>query len=131
MKMHTKKQLLGVVAGIVALAGAPAVNADTVKHETVTEKTTTFKGTVSDMPDTKTIVIQSDTGSPSRYTVNEKTTFVDENGNVVSRETIRNRPVTIHTMPGGSTEISRVVVGGPADTTVRKETTRVEERRTE
>jgi hypothetical protein len=125
-----KRQLLGAIAGIVALAGASAAAADTIKEERVTEKTTTFKGVVSEMPDSQTIVLESDTGNPMRYTFNEKTTFVDENGNVVSRETIRNRPVTIHTTPGGSTVVTRVVVGRPGDTTIRKET-HVEERRTE
>ena len=105
---------------------------ETVRQETTTEKTTTFKGTLSEFPDSRTIILKSDTGNPMRYTFNEKTTFVDENGNVVSRETIRNQPVTIYTSPeGGSTVVSKVVVSrSGGGETIRKETT-VEERRTE
>jgi hypothetical protein len=124
-----KKPLIFAFAGALALAVSPVVSADTMK-ETVTEKTTTYKGVVSEMPDSQTIMLKTETGSPTRYTFNEKTTFVDESGAVVSRETIRNQPVTIHTVPGGSSVVSRVVVGPRTggDTTIRKET-HVEERR--
>jgi hypothetical protein len=124
-----KKQLAIALFGALTLAAVPAMS-ETVREETTTEKTTTFKGTLSEFPDSHTIVLKGDTGSPARYTFNEKTTFVDENGNVVSRETIRNQPVTIYTAPdAGSTVVSKVVVSrSGGDTTTRKETT-VEERR--
>jgi hypothetical protein len=120
-----KKQLVLALCGTLMLAGA-TVRAETVRTETTTEKTTTFKGTVSEFgPGSSTIVLKSDTGMPTRYTTNEKTTFVDQNGNVVSRETIKDQPVTIYTAPdGGSTIVSNVGVdhtsGGG---TMRKETT--------
>ena len=126
-----KKHLAIAFIGILTLAAAPAAMSDMVRQETTTEKTTTFKGTVSEMPDSRTIILKSDAGNPMRYTFNEKTTFVDENGNVVSRETIRKQPVTIETAPeGSSTVVSKVVVTRPGSSTIRKETT-VEERRSE
>ena len=127
-----KKQFALAIATSLVLAGAIGAQADTVRSETTTEKTTTFKGTVSEFaPGSSTIVLKSDSGSPTSYQISEKTTFVDANGNVVSRETLRNQPVTVYTMPadGGQTVVSKVVVdrSGPAGTTTRKETT-VEER---
>ena len=129
-----KKQFVLAVATSLALAGAVGVRAETVRSETTTEKTTTFKGTVSEFaPGSSTIVLKSDSGSPSSYQVSEKTTYVDMNGNVVSRETLRNQPVTIYTMPSdaaGQTVVSKVVVdrsAPAAGSTTHKETT-VEER---
>jgi kynureninase len=129
-----KKQFVIAVATSLMLAGVVGARADsTVRSETTTEKTTTYKGTVSEFaPGSSTIVLKSDSGSPTSYQVSEKTTFVDMNGNVVSRETVRNQPVTVYTMPsdGGQTVVSKVVVdrsGPAAGTTTHKETT-VEER---
>ena len=126
-----KKQLVLAAAGALMLASAPMVMADSLREETTTEKTTTYKGTVSEVvPGSSTIVLKSDSGSPTRYQFSEKTSFVDADGNVVSRETIRNQPVTIYTAPdGGSTIVSKVVVDR-AGGTVRREKT-VEERRSE
>jgi hypothetical protein len=127
-----KKQTVLAFASCLMLAGAIGVRADTIR-ETTTEKTTTFRGTVSEFaPGSSTIVLKSDSGSPSSYQVSEKTTYVDQNGNVVSRETLRNQPVIVYTMPseGGQTVVSKIVVdrsGPAAGTTTRKETT-VEER---
>jgi hypothetical protein len=84
-----KKQFVLAIATSLMLAGAVGVQADTIRSETTTEKTTTFKGTVSEFaPGSSTIVLKSDSGSPTSYQVSEKTTFVDMNGNVVSRETV-------------------------------------------
>ena len=126
-----KKQTVLALATSLVLAGAIGVRADTV----TTEKTTTYRGTVSEFaPGSSTIVLKSDSGSPASYQISEKTTFVDQNGNIVSRETLRNQPVTVYTMPsdGGQTVVSKVVVdrsGPAAGTTTRKETTVAEHTR--
>lgn len=126
------KQGLGLALGAALLFAGVAVRAD-MREETTTEKTTSYRGTVSEFaPGSSTIILKSDSGAPMRYQVNEKTTFVDAQGNVVSRETIQNQPVTVFTDPaGGSTIVSRVVVdrSGGGGTTTRKETT--VEKRTE
>ncbi len=123
-----KQRLVLALCGALVVAGVSGTVGATMREETTTEKTTTFKGTISEMPDSSTIVLKSESGSPTRYTVNEKTTFVDENGNVVTRETIRNQPVIVYTAPeGGSTIVSKIVVERPGQV-IRKETT--EERRT-
>ena len=120
-----KAQLVLAMCGMLTLAAAPGVFGGTVREETTTEKTTTYRGTISEFaPGSSTLTLDTGSGEPMHYTVNEKTTFVDANGNVVSRETIRNQPVTVYTAPeGGSTIVSKVVVSRPGETTTRKETT--------
>ena len=122
-----KKQLVLAAAGALMLASAPMVMADSLREETTTEKTTTYKGTVSEVvPGSSTIVLKSDTGAPQRYQFSEKTTFVDANGNVVSRETIQNQPVTIYTSPSDPTIVSKVIVTRPGGTVTKEKT--IEER---
>jgi len=71
-------------------------------------------------------VLKSDTGAPQRYQFSEKTTFVDANGNVVSRETIQNQPVTIYTSPSDPMMVSKVIVTRPGGVVTKEKT--VEER---
>ncbi|MBI3767766.1 MAG: hypothetical protein HY271_04625 [Deltaproteobacteria bacterium] len=59
-----------------------------------------------------------------RYTVNEKTTFVDSSGNVVTQEQIRNVPVTVYTVKAGDQRIvTKVIATNPTGTVERKTTT--------
>jgi hypothetical protein len=102
--------------------------------ETTKETTTTYRGTVSQIvPGTSTIVMQS-TGAagdaPQQYAFTEKTTFVDSAGNVVSRETIANKPVTLYyTKDGDRTIVSKVVVENSDGSVTEKRTeTRTEVR---
>ena len=122
-----KKQLVLAAAGALMLASAPMVMADSIREETTTEKTTTYKGTVSEVvPGSSTIVLKSDAGAPQRYQFTEKTTFVDANGNVVSRETIQNQPVTIYTSPSDPMMVSKVIVTRPGGVVTKEKT--IEER---
>ena len=63
--------------------------------------------------------------TPQTYSFTEKTTFVDENGNVVSRETIRNQPVTVtYAREGDRMVVSKVIVSpGGGRVIQRKEST--------
>ncbi len=101
-----------------ALGGAVAAQADTV-----TEKTTTYEGVVSDVnPGSSTIVLRSETAAaPTTYTFNKETIFTDASGKVVSYEVIKNSPVTVQYTRDGDRMIVTKVVQRP--TTVRKETT--------
>jgi len=76
----------------------------------------TSRGTVTDIdPDTSMLVLQSDSGASRAYRFTDKTTFVDQSGHVVSRETIRNQPVTVtFAERGGRSVVSRVMVINPA-----------------
>ncbi|MFZ2448817.1 MAG: hypothetical protein WAW37_20840 [Syntrophobacteraceae bacterium] len=85
-------------------------------------------GTISEFsPDT--IVIRSETStSPNRYSYTEKTTYVDDTGAAVSRETVKSGlPVTVYYTRDGDRMIADKVV-------VRRTTTTgnsgIEEKRT-
>src|SRR3954467_10306175 len=82
---------LGVAAPVMA-------QMDTMqKTTTTTEKTTTYKGVVSDVnPSASTIILRSEGSSaPRTYTYNKETVFVDPQGNVVSYDVIKDSPVTV------------------------------------
>ncbi len=102
----------GLVLGV--LATASVVAAET---STVTTKSTTYVGTVSEVnPATSTIVLRSESSpAPVTYTYTKETTFVDATGKVVSQETIRNSPVSVeYVTEGGVTVARRVVQTGPS-----------------
>ena len=93
---------------------------------TTTEKTTSYSGVVSDFnAGTSTIILKSETApAPVSYTFTKETVFVDEQGKVVSQETIRNSPVTVEYIKEGDRMIvRRVVLTTPTSGTRFKETT--------
>ena len=120
-----KKFPVLVLSGALVLAVAGAVPAELVEKTTTSE--TTYRGTVSEINPNQ-IIVKSDTGSPMTYTVTNKTTFVDADGNVVTRESIANQPVTVYySKDGDTTTVSKVQVTRSGGVTTRRETT--EERR--
>jgi hypothetical protein len=110
--------LATIVVGLLAVHA----NADTVTKEV----TTTYTGTVSEIdPSASTIILKSESGSPTRYVVGTKTIYVDELGKTVTYEAVRGKPVTIYTArTGDEVVVEKVVVARPAaaGTTVHKET---------
>jgi hypothetical protein len=96
-------------------------------QKTTTTSTTSSQGLVSSFsPDS--MVITSDTSStPTTYEFTKTTTYVDENGNPVSVETVKSGiPVTVYyDRDGGRMVATRVVVRNatPDETTVKKTTT--------
>ena len=73
------------------------------------------------------LVVTSSASEPRRYVYTEKTTFVDELGNVVTRESIQNQPVVVHyNRTGDLYEVSRVVVQKPAPVIERRIETEVQ-----
>lgn len=120
------------LSGLLTLGGATLASADVMKETTTRSETTTYSGTVSAFaPGSSTIVLKSETSPEARYQVTEKTTYVDAQGNVVSRESIMNQPVTIHTtQDGDKMVVSKVVVSRPGtERTVHEKT--IERRSTE
>ena len=106
-----------------ALGGAVAAPAFADMETTTTEKTTTYRGTVTELnPSSSTIILRSETSSaPTTYTFNKETVFVDETGKTISQEMIKNAPVTVHYTREGDRMIVTKVMRQP--TTVKKETT--------
>jgi hypothetical protein len=89
----------------------------TAPSSTSTTTTTTSNGTVSQFgPDT--IVVSSTTSAaPVSYSYSKTTTYVDENGNPVSSETVKSgAPVTVYYTQDGDKMIATKVI-------VRKTTT--------
>jgi len=86
---------------------------------TTTTSTTTSAGTVSQFgPDT--IVVKTTTSAdPISYSYSKTTTYVDENGNAVSSETVKSgAPVTVYyTQDGDKMVATKVVVRKTTTTT--------------
>lgn len=114
------KRSSSVLLSALALAGL--MGTASVHADTITEKTTTYTGTVTELnPSSSTIILRGEAAAPSTYTYNKETVFVDETGKVVSQETLRNSPVTVTYTRDGDRMIVTKVMKQP--TTVRKETT--------
>ena len=106
------------------------VPAGEVTEKRTTETSTTYSGTVSEVdPSASRIIIKSETASPMTYTYNKKTTFVDDSGNTVTYEQIRNKPVTVYyTKEGDDMIVSRVVVTRPTGGMIQRKESTTEER---
>ncbi len=119
------------LSGVLALGGAGLMGAGPARAD-VTEKevteTTTFRGTVTDLdPGTSTFVLRSESSTaPTRYTYTKTTTFLDSQGNVVARESVRGNPVTVYyTKRGDDVIVDRVVVSRPQGSVIeRRESTK-------
>lgn len=113
MKSHPFR----VAALAVATLGlfATGARADEVTSHEVTE-TKTITGTVSDVTPSSRIVVTSTTGAPTTYTLDQRTVFVDEAGNVVSYDQVRGQPVKIYVSESKEQPVvvERVVVAKPA-----------------
>jgi hypothetical protein len=112
-----KKHPFRIAALALATSGllATAVLADEVTSHEVTE-TRTVSGTVSDLTPSSRIVVTSSTGAPTTYTLDKRTVFVDESGNVVSYDQVRGQPVKIYVSENKEQPVvvERVVVAKPA-----------------
>ena len=89
------------------------VSADPDAPAVVQQRTTTTStaGTISEF-DPNTIVVKSTTSAePARYSYTKTTTYVDENGNPVSMETVKSGlPVTVYYDRDGDNMVARKVV---------------------
>ena len=108
MKNITKKCLTAVVlTGLLATAGLASAQSVT----TTTSSSTQSAGTISQFsPDT--IVVRSTTSAtPVSYSYSKTTTYVDQNGNPVSMETVKSGlPVTVYYTQDGDKMIATKVV---------------------
>jgi hypothetical protein len=103
--------------GVMLFTANIAFGQTTAPSATSTTTTTTSAGTVSQFsPDT--IVVKTTTAAdPISYSYSKTTTYVDENGNPVSSETVKSgAPVTVYYTQDGDKMIATKVV-------VRKTTT--------
>ena len=101
----------GMVARRVVVRKVVATS-DAAPAQETTTTTTTAAGTISSF-DPQEIVVKTDSGGePLRYHFTKTTTYVDENGNPVSVETVKSgMPVTVYYEKQGDQMIaSRVIV---------------------
>jgi len=105
-KFSRKVAFLGML-----LATAAVANVALAQTSSTTTTTTTSAGTVRELsPDTFTITSDTST-TPVRYTYSKTTTYVDENGNPVSVETVRTGvPVTVYYEKEGDNFVADKVV---------------------
>lgn len=98
---------------------------------TTQQTTTTTMGTVSDFtPDT--IVVKSDTSSsPVTYSYTKSTSYVDENGNPVSIETVKSGlPVTVYYDKEGNRMVATKVIVRKSEFTTEPDGTVIEHNKT-
>jgi hypothetical protein len=110
-KMKYPATIVSLTAAMaLSFIGAQAVRAQEAVQQTTT--TTTNAGTISDFGPQTIVVRSEDAAAPVRYTYTKSTTYVDEDGNPVSMETVRSGlPVTIYyTRSGDDLVASKVVV---------------------
>jgi len=103
-----------------------AVSASPVVQGKIT--TTTSAGTVSEFGPDTIMVRSTNSPDPIRYSYSKTTTYVDENGNPVSVETVKSGlPVTVHYTKVGDTMVaSKIIVRKTSATPVPV----IEEKRT-
>jgi len=120
MNNITKKSInAAVLAGLLATASVASAQS----ASTTTTSTTQSAGTISEFSPS-TISVQSTTAvAPVSYTYSKTTTYVDQNGNAVSVDTVKSGlPVTVYyTQDGDKMVATKVVVQSattPADASV-------------
>ena len=118
----TKSIRIAAISLVAAGALATAASAQVTTHEVTETKTVT--GTVSDVTPTSRIVVTSTTGSPTTYTIDKKTVFVDEAGNVVSYDQVRGQPVKVYVSESKEEPVvvERVVVTKPVTRVIEQPT---------
>jgi hypothetical protein len=102
---------IAALSALLATASVTCAYSQTTSESTTTT-TTTSAGTVSDFTPSVITVRSESSSAPVSYSYSKTTTYVDENGNPVSQETVRSgAPVTVYyTRDGDRMVASKVVV---------------------
>lgn len=110
-----KKHSFRIAAVAFAAAGLVATSARAGEVTSQVTETKTISGTVSELTPSSRIVVTSTTGAPTTYTLDQRTTFVDEAGNVVTYDQVRGQPVKIYVSESKEQPVvvERVVVAKP------------------
>jgi hypothetical protein len=119
-----------LVLGLISAPPAEVAAAEITEREVTKKTTTTYSGTVNELdPSSSTIILKSaSSAAPVKYRYTEKTTFVDEAGNEVKFEAVRNQPVTVHYVKeGDAMVVSRVIVSRPTGGVIQRREKTIEE----
>jgi len=117
MKNITKKYSNAVIfAGLLATAGLASAQSSST---TTTTSSTNAAGTISEFSPSVITVRSTTSSTPTSYSSTKTTTYVDQNGNPVSVETVKSgMPVTVYyTQDGDKMVASKVVVQRTTTTT--------------
>ena len=91
--------------------GALLATSSLVSAQSTTTTTTTSSGTISEFSPSVIKVRTIASPSPIAYTYSKNTTYVDENGNAVSMETVKSGlPVTVYYNQDGDKMVASKVV---------------------
>jgi hypothetical protein len=115
---HTLFNLTAAAALAFALTGAghtvlaqASVQTVTTGPQVVQSTTTTSAGTISEFSPQSIVVKTEDSAAPVHYTYSKSTTYVDENGNAVSMETVKSGlPVTVYYVKDGDNLVASKVI---------------------
>lgn len=109
MKILTPKLRIVVALGFITTAANLSFGQETIPTATTT--TVTSSGTVTEFTPNTIAIRVRDTPTPIRYTFTKTTTYVDENGNPVSVETVRSgAPVVVYYEKNGDQFLADKVV---------------------
>jgi hypothetical protein len=116
----------GLAASGPAVFGQTSVQSTTMDQGSV-QTTVTSAGTISDFNPDAIVVKTENVDAPVRYTYSKTTTYVDEDGNPVSMETVKSGlPVTVYYVKDGDNLVaSKVIVRKavtPAAVNIQKST---------
>jgi|SRR5271168_13855 len=132
MKNISKRCLNVAIFGAFLAATGGLASAQSTSTTTTSSSTTQSAGTISQFsPDT--IVVKTTTSAdPVSYSYSKTTTYVDQNGNPVSMETVKSGlPVTVYyTQDGDRMVASKVVVQSISTTPSSAPATDVETKKT-
>jgi hypothetical protein len=117
-----KAHILGASSLIALCLAVSTASADVVRREVT--QTETISGTVSEVTPSSKIVVTSASGGPTTYRIDQRTVFVDEQGNVVSYEQVRGQPVKIYVTESKEQPVvvERVVVSKPVERVIEQRT---------
>jgi hypothetical protein len=124
MKNNSRNLSLAVLGATLFTANAAFAQSSTTTTTTVpvttsSTTTTTSDGTVSQFGPNTFVVKSTTSTTPLSYSYSKTTTYVDENGNAVSSETVKSgAPVTVYyTQDGDKMVATKVVVKKTTTTT--------------
>ena len=86
-------------------------------QDSVQSTTTTSAGTISEFSPQTIVVKTQDSAAPVSYSYSKTTTYVDQNGNPVSMETVKSGlPVTVYYVKDGDNLVASKVIVRPIPT---------------
>jgi len=111
LNITTTAALAFASIGSHVMLGQDTIQTTTAGPEAIQTTTTTSAGTISEFSPQAIVVKTEAATEPVRYTYTKSTTYVDENGNPVSMETVKSGlPVTVYYVKDGDNLVASKVI---------------------